>query len=348
MIERQPIDPEARAFDERCAAATACTGAALPTAPSACREGSAAPRRAAAASHPASSTRDISRIADRSTASGRTWNTSNDVARSKMPLRNGISPMLACATRWPCAWANSVPMRVRSKPTARAVRAAASRGSSRFRSRNRGCAARGHPRWRARARASCTGGSRETRSAIVPRGTSARVSPVIQPAEKCRDAILPSHMRFRGSVEATAVVLGAVILACVFTYPVHLPVQQRGPARHQRRALEHLGRVVGGARADDGSAAALPRQHLLSAHQCAGLLGRQSRRRPDRRADLGADEEPVHDPQLRVPLRVRAVVRRDLLPGAASHRRSTGGGDLRASCSPTARSRSCARRTSSC
>ena len=31
--------------------------------------------------------------------------------------------------------------------------------------------------------------------------------------------ILASHMRFRGSVEATAVVLGAVLLACVFTYP---------------------------------------------------------------------------------------------------------------------------------
>jgi hypothetical protein len=34
-----------------------------------------------------------------------------------------------------------------------------------------------------------------------------------------QDVILPSHMRFRGSVEATAVVLGALVLACVFTYP---------------------------------------------------------------------------------------------------------------------------------
>ena len=35
-----------------------------------------------------------------------------------------------------------------------------------------------------------------------------------------------------------------------------------------------------------------------------------------------ADEESVHDAQLRLPVRVRAVVRRDVLPGSPSHRRS--------------------------
>ena len=33
------------------------------------------------------------------------WKTSNDVTRSNVPLRNGMSPMLACATRWPCGCA---------------------------------------------------------------------------------------------------------------------------------------------------------------------------------------------------------------------------------------------------
>ena len=55
-------------------------------------------------------------------------------------------------------------------------------------------------------------------------------------------------------------------------------IQQRRPARHQRRPLEHLGGVVGRARADHRSASAVPRQHLLSAHQRARVLRRQHRR----------------------------------------------------------------------
>src|SRR5436190_14630796 len=92
--------------------------------------------------------------------------------------------------------------------------AAASRGWSRCRSRNRGCAARPRRPSRARERVACTGGSRETRSAIARRG---RLIQGVCPQKT--HAILASHMRLRGSVEATAVVLGSAVLACVFTYP---------------------------------------------------------------------------------------------------------------------------------
>ena len=87
-------------------------------------------------------------------------------------------------------------------------------------------------RRRAPARASCIAGIRETRSAIAPLGTSAQVG---DPRTKVcdRHATIRPHMRFRGLrpqraqsarwgpglAETTLVVIAAVVIACLFTYP---------------------------------------------------------------------------------------------------------------------------------
>src|SRR4029450_9785657 len=70
---------------------------------------------------------------------------------------------------------------------------------------------------------SCIGESRETRSAIAPPGRSVRVA-----GPQKAHVILPANMRFRGSVEATAVGLGALRLACAFTSPYILNFNDAG------------------------------------------------------------------------------------------------------------------------
>ena len=70
MIERQPLDPEAAALDERAQRAPACSGALLPTAPNACRAGSRSAATCSSSQPPGFSTRAISRIADCSTVVG--------------------------------------------------------------------------------------------------------------------------------------------------------------------------------------------------------------------------------------------------------------------------------------
>ena len=203
-------------------------------------------------------------------------------------------------------------------------------------------------RWRARARASCIAGSHETRSAIAPLGRSAQV---VDPRTKVcdRHATIRPHMRFRGLAEATIVVTRGRRPRVRLHLSLHHQLQQRRPARHQRRPLEHLGGVVGGARADDGSACSLFRANIFYPHDNAlafsegNFVG----------GAIGVPvwlltKNPYADPQLRLPRRVRAVVRRDVLPGALPDRRPARGGARRHACSRTVRSRSCGRRTSSC
>ena len=251
--------------------------------------------------------------------------------------------MLAWATRWPCALANSVPMRVRSKPTALPY----GRSISRFdpvpqpQSRMRGAPRR---RSRARARASCTGGTLETRSAIVRRGRSVRVAGpqkdrVLFYRHTCASA---DPSRPRPSCSAP------LVLACVFTYPYILHFNDAGrlDTNDGRWSIWVVSWVAHALTTDPLH---LFRANIFYPHTNAlafsegniveGVIGAPV---------WAADEEPVHHAQLRLPVCVRAVVRRDVLPGAAPHRRSPRRRCSRASCSPTARSRSRGRRTSSC
>ena len=129
-------------------------------------------------------------------------------------------------------------------------------------------------------------------------------------------------MRFRGPVEATAVVLGAMLLACVFTYPYIVNFNDAGrlDTNDGRWSIWVVSWVAHALTTDP---AQLFRANIFYPHQNAlafsegniveGVIGAPV---------WAADQEPVHDAQLRLPVRVRAVVRRDLLPDSPSHRRS--------------------------
>ena len=158
-------------------------------------------------------------------------------------------------------------------------RARASRGSSRCRSRNRGCA-----RAPAVPPARASNGRSEPAEPSEPEvrslGAVGEFEQAIHAAgEADRACYHTPDMRFRGLAEATAVVLAGVALTSVLTYPLAFRDRSRRARQHRRRAVEHLGGVVGRARADVGSRRRLPGQHLLSAAQRARLLRGQSRAR---------------------------------------------------------------------
>ena len=155
-------------------------------------------------------------------------------------------------------------------------------------------------------------------------------------------------MRFRGSVEATAVVLGAVLLACVFTYPYIVNFNDAGrlDTNDGRWSIWVVSWVAHALTTDPSQ---LFRANIFYPHPNALAFSEGN----IVEGVIGAPvwlltKNPVHDAQLRFPVRVRAVVRRDLLPDSPSHRRSPRGGGRRGSCMRTARSRSRGRRTSSC
>ena len=96
-----------------------------------------------------------------------------------------------------------------------------------------------------------------------------------------------SHMRFRGSVEATAVVLGAVLLACVFTYPYIVNFNDAGrlDTNDGRWSIWVVSWVAHALTTDPSQ---LFRANIFYPHhERARVLRRQHRRGRARRADLG-------------------------------------------------------------
>ena len=155
-------------------------------------------------------------------------------------------------------------------------------------------------------------------------------------------------MRLRGASEAAAVWFAAILLACVFTYPY---VFQFGNAG---RLDTNDGRwsiwvVTWVAHALTSDPLGVYRANIYYPHQDAlafsegNLVG-------------GAMGMPAwlltHNPYAThnfvFILSFVHLARRHLLPGAPPDRRSAGRGGGRACCSPSARSRSRARRTASC
>ncbi len=116
-------------------------------------------------------------------------------------------------------------------------------------------------------------------------------------------------VRASGAREAAIVVTAAVVLACVFTYPYIINFSNAGrlDTNDGRWSIWVVSWVAHALTTDPLQP--VPRQHLLSAPQRAGVFGGQFRRRRDRRAGVAADAQSVRRPQLRLHARVRAVVR---------------------------------------
>ena len=167
-------------------------------------------------------------------------------------------------------------------------------GWLRCRSRSRGSSARDVPRPRAPPPAARTSGIHETRNATARREyvsssrrsmqcggarTHRRRGRRLSMRELERPCYHTRFMRPRGAIEAALVVLAATALTDRRHLSGGVPHRSTRPDQHRRRALEHLGRVMGRAQPDDAAARRLSREHLLPASLRAGVLGSQPRRR---------------------------------------------------------------------